>query len=189
MCVYVDTYTHVYTHTCGLPRCLSGKESACQCRRCRFHPWVGKIPWRRKWQPSPVFLPGESHGQRSLGGYSPLESESQTHLSNWVHTCACVDVHTHTHTHTHTHVYMQKNKMRANPSLKDVWRSGDPTHDQETPHVHGACSAAWSGSPRLRWALSGVPGAAAQPSLPFSACGSIHPSPSWALLLPQLSFP
>ena len=39
--------------------------------RPRFDPWVGKIPWRRKWQPSPVFLPGKSHGQRSLVGYSP----------------------------------------------------------------------------------------------------------------------
>ena len=38
----------------------------------RFHPWVRKIPWRRTWQPTPVFLPGESHGQRSLAGYSPL---------------------------------------------------------------------------------------------------------------------
>ena len=37
----------------------------------RVDPWVGKIPWRRVWQPTPVFLPGESHGQRSLGGYSP----------------------------------------------------------------------------------------------------------------------
>ena len=36
-----------------------------------FHPWVGKIPWRRKWQPTPVFLPGKSRGQRSLVGYSP----------------------------------------------------------------------------------------------------------------------
>ena len=36
-----------------------------------FDPWVGKIPWRREWQPTPVFLPGESHGQRSLVGYSP----------------------------------------------------------------------------------------------------------------------
>jgi len=34
-------------------------------------PWVGKIPWRRAWQPTPVFLPGESHGQRSLASYSP----------------------------------------------------------------------------------------------------------------------
>ena len=36
-----------------------------------FDPWVGKIPWRRKWQPTPGFLPGKSHGQRSLAGYSP----------------------------------------------------------------------------------------------------------------------
>ena len=52
------------------PRWLSGKEHACQCRRPGFDPWVGKIPWRRKWQPTPVFLPGESHGQRCLAGYS-----------------------------------------------------------------------------------------------------------------------
>ena len=40
-------------------------------RKCEFYPWVRKIPWRRKWQPIPVFLPGESHGQRNLIGYSP----------------------------------------------------------------------------------------------------------------------
>ena len=52
--------------------CSSGdKECALQCRRLGFNPWVGKIPWRREWQPTPVFLPGESHGQRSLAGYSP----------------------------------------------------------------------------------------------------------------------
>ena len=52
----------------------SAKEPACQCQRCKSRgsdPWVGKIFWRRKWQPTPVFLPGESHGQRSLAGYSP----------------------------------------------------------------------------------------------------------------------
>ena len=51
----------------------SGKESACKCRRhkrCRFNPWVGKIPWRRAWQPTLVSLPRESHGQRSLVAYS-----------------------------------------------------------------------------------------------------------------------
>ena len=51
---------------------LCGKENACQYRRCSFNPWLGKIPWRRKWQPSLVFLPGKSHGQRSLLGYSPI---------------------------------------------------------------------------------------------------------------------
>ena len=60
-------------HKRGLPRWHSGEESACQCRRCKrhgFNPWVGKIPLRRKWQPTPIFLPGEFHGQRSLAGYS-----------------------------------------------------------------------------------------------------------------------
>ena len=56
---------------CGLPWWLSSKESTCQCRRCGFTPWVWKIPWRRKWQPTLVYLPGESHGQRSQAGCSP----------------------------------------------------------------------------------------------------------------------
>ena len=57
----------------GLSCWLSGKEPSCQCRRLRFDHKsgrIGKIPWRRKWQPTPVFLPGKSHGQRSLVGYS-----------------------------------------------------------------------------------------------------------------------
>ena len=54
----------------NLPRWLSGKESACQCRRRGFDPWVRKVPWRRKWQPTRVFLPGESHRWRNLAGYS-----------------------------------------------------------------------------------------------------------------------
>ena len=61
-----------------LPRWLSGKESHYQCGRCRrcgFDPWVGKIPWRGAWQPTPVFLPGESNGKRSLAGYSPEDSK------------------------------------------------------------------------------------------------------------------
>ena len=49
---------------------LSGNESTCQCRRCGFDPWVRKIPWRRKWQPTPVFSPGKSHGQRNPAGSS-----------------------------------------------------------------------------------------------------------------------
>ena len=58
----------------GFPGCVIGKEPPCHCRwdkRHGFDPWVGKIPWRRAWQPTPVFLPGESHGERSLAGYSP----------------------------------------------------------------------------------------------------------------------
>ena len=47
------------------------KEPACQYRRPRFNSWIRKIPWRREWLPTPVFLPGESNGHRSLVGYSP----------------------------------------------------------------------------------------------------------------------
>ena len=47
------------------------KDTTCQCRRFGFDPCVGMVPWRRKWQPAPVFLRGDSHGQRSLVGYSP----------------------------------------------------------------------------------------------------------------------
>ena len=57
-----------------LPRWLRGKESTCQCRKLRRHgfdPWIGKIPWKRKWQPTPAFFPGKSHGQKSLAGHSP----------------------------------------------------------------------------------------------------------------------
>ena len=55
----------------GLRWWLSVKESTCQCRSCWFDPWVRKSPWRRQWQPTPVFLPEKSHRQRSLAGYSP----------------------------------------------------------------------------------------------------------------------
>ena len=60
----------------GLPRWLSGKESAYQYRRHGFDPWVRKVTWRRKWQPTPVFLPGKSHGQRSLAGLQSMGSQS-----------------------------------------------------------------------------------------------------------------
>jgi len=63
----------------GFPSGSGGTESAHQCRRQGFDPWVRKIPWRREWQPTPIFLPGESHGQRSLEGYSPWgRKESDT---------------------------------------------------------------------------------------------------------------
>ena len=60
----------------GFPAGASGKELTCQCRRHRRHrfdPWETNIPWRRAWQPTPGFLPGESQGQRSLVGYSGLQ--------------------------------------------------------------------------------------------------------------------
>ena len=78
------------------PGGASGKESARQYRRQKRHsfdPWVRKIPWSREWQPIPIFLPGEFHGQRSLAGGSPWGHKE---LDMWARAC------THTHTHTHT---------------------------------------------------------------------------------------
>ena len=81
---------------CRLPRLLSSKESACQCRRRRkrgFNPWISKIPWRRKWQPIPLFLPEKSHGQSSLTVYSPwgrkeldMTEQLSMHTSGYLHT-------------------------------------------------------------------------------------------------------
>ena len=72
----------MYLYSVGLPWCLSDKEPACQYRRLRrhdFNPWVGKISWRRKWQPTLVFLSGKSHAQRSLTGYSPRDHKRVWH--------------------------------------------------------------------------------------------------------------
>ena len=67
----INIYTLLYM---SFPGGTRGKEPVCQCRRHKrygFNPWVRKTPWRRKWQLTPVFLPGKSHGQKSLVGYSP----------------------------------------------------------------------------------------------------------------------
>ena len=83
--------------TWEFPWWLSGKEFACQRRRHKFDPWVEPILWRRKWQATPVFLPGKSHEQRSLAGYSPWsykESDTTELLNNkrliTVFVCVCV---------------------------------------------------------------------------------------------------
>ena len=89
----------------GWPGLLSdyenGKEPACECRRHKtrnFDPWVGKIPWRRTWLPTPLFLPGESHGQRSLTGYIRGVTKSQTRLKRLS---------------TRTHKQMTKERIRG----------------------------------------------------------------------------
>ena len=76
----------------GVPRCIGVKEPTCQCRRHKEipgpDPWIRKIPWRREWQPTPVFLHGESQGQRTLAGYSPWghrESDTTERLTLSLH--------------------------------------------------------------------------------------------------------
>ena len=77
--------THVLIdRTLERAQMVKKKKKIClQCRRSVFDPWVWKIPWRREWVPTPVFLPGESRGQRSLTGYSPRgHTESDTTCSH-----------------------------------------------------------------------------------------------------------
>ena len=83
----------------GLEFSLSLKRSriCLWCRRPGFDPWIGKFLWRKEWQLTPVFLPGEFHGQRSLAGYSLWGLQRVGH--DWA---------THTHTHTHTHTKPQR---------------------------------------------------------------------------------
>ena len=69
-------------HKSNFPGGITGREPACQCRRhkiCRFNPCVRKIPWRRKWQPTPVFLPGDSPWTEVPGGLQPLGLQGVGH--------------------------------------------------------------------------------------------------------------
>ena len=114
-------------------RCLRGAHfpgdsvaKNLQSRRSRFDPWIRKIPWRWEWQPNPVFLPGKSHGQRSLEGYSP-----------WSHK----ESDTTEHTHTHTHLLNVSVKFVTALLLFDVlafwphgmWDLSSPTRNQLSP--------------------------------------------------------
>ena len=72
----------------SFPSSSDSKEFACSAGDPGFDPWVGKIPWRMAWQPTPIFLPGESHGQRSLMDYSPLGHKGSDATEH-----ACMHVH------------------------------------------------------------------------------------------------
>ena len=85
---------------------LMEKEPACQCRRhkrCRFDRWVRKIPWRRAWQPTPVRLPGESHGWRSLEGYSSRGCKKSDRTKVTLH--------------AHKHMYTQERSGKGRESV------------------------------------------------------------------------
>ena len=99
------------------PRWCSGKESACQCRRHnrgRFNSWVRKIPWSRKWQPTPVSLPEKFHGQKSLSGYSLV---GRKELDTIEHTCTylCTSLYATAYTFKHIHTYVHTNRSNDLP--------------------------------------------------------------------------
>ena len=119
--IYFHKHMHTHAFTCTNKHpymqksggFLGGpmvKESTFQCRRLVFDSSIGKILWRRNWHPTPVFLPGKSHGQRSLVGCSPWgHKELDTTMALSKH--ACIHVHElHTYTNAHlcscTHICM-----------------------------------------------------------------------------------
>ena len=113
-----------------LPLYLSDKESVCQCRRCRrcgFDPWIRKIPWRRKWQPAPVFLPGESHGQRSLVGYmGSQESDTTEHVHAHYSTARSEDVE----------ACVLRNHRTEKPDVKEYFSQWPKWRDISQSHHH-----------------------------------------------------
>ena len=98
-------HTHTHTHTQGLPSWLRRQTLCLQYKKPSFDPWVRKILWSRKWQPGPVFLPGNFHGQKILVRDSPWshkESDMIEQLSIYIY----IYIYIYIHTHTHTHIYM-----------------------------------------------------------------------------------
>ena len=96
-----------------------------------FDPWVGKIPWSRKWQPAPIFLAGKFHGQRSLVGYSPwgrkeLDMTERTHAR--------------TQTHTHTHTHRSTTKQNAIKWGMPIYKYLQTTAAAPTTKLHIFCS-------------------------------------------------
>ena len=87
----------------GLPWWLRQERIHLRCRKCEFDPWVGKIPWRREWLPSPVFLPGEFHEQRGLAGHSPWVTKGQTQTHRRGDRVLGGGARTHPPTHTRAH--------------------------------------------------------------------------------------
>ena len=109
-------WTNIYgVPTCAdyrVPRWCGGREPTCQCRRHGLDSWVGKIPWRRKWHPSLVFMAGKSPGQRRLAGYSPWghkESDMTVQLS------------------THTQVLTKREVLRRNSEQRDASKGSKET--------------------------------------------------------------
>ena len=129
-----------------------GKESTRQYRRlgrCRFDPWVVKIPWRRKWQPTPVLLPGESHGQRSLAGYSPWGSQ-ESDMTERLSTCSTVAYSLckpeEYFTSSYFGFYKESACNTGDPSLIPGWgRSPGEGHDNYSCIL--ACKIPWTEEP------------------------------------------
>ena len=105
-------------HSLGFPGGTTGKESACQCRRCkrfRFDPWVGKMPWNRKWQTHSRILAWSIPWAERPGRAQSMGSQRVRH--DWARVCTHTQTHTQTHKrHTHTHVHTHTHTHTHPPS-------------------------------------------------------------------------
>ena len=126
----------------GLPWWLRQQRICLQCRRLRFDSWVRKSPWRRKWQPIPVFLPEKSHGQRSLARHKKLDTTERlgcTRATVCSYVCTYAHIHMQTHAyigiHEHTYAYRQAHaRMRIRLHLYVY------TYARAHTHSSGQCS-------------------------------------------------
>ena len=155
-----DCLYYICIHIHGLLWWLSGRESTCPWRRHGFDPWVRKIPWRRKWQPTPVFLPVESHGRRSLAGYSSKDHKKVEH-----NLATKQQQYTYSYKHIHEYIYIN-------------------TYICKTPHsVEFSREEYWSGLP----CPSGdLPDPGIKPGFPSSQADSLPSeprSPSKAIII------
>ena len=122
-------YLYMYIHTEGASLVAQTVKCLPAMQETWFNPWVGKIPWRRKWQPTPVFLLGKSDGQRSLVGYSPWgRKESDT--TKWLHF-----IHT-----GRSHMYVCVFSL-----VRLICSPTDCSPPDSS--VHGISQAKWSGLP------------------------------------------
>ena len=170
-CLTHSSHTlHLHTLVCphsptGLPWWVRQSRICLQCGRPRFSPWVGKVPWRRKWQPTPVFLPGESRGQRNLVGYSlwsckALDTSEQLTLFTSLFFIHVSHNHrlqniTHTHTRTHTHLHSHLLPPSCVCAFKLLYRTcAQMSHTHTPPHTY--IHTAWA-STHCWFKTSGVP--------------------------------
>ena len=117
--VYVclcKTHTHTHTHT-HTRMAQTIKETFLQCKRPEFDPWVGKIPWRKEWISTPVFLPAEFHGQRSLVVYSPWDHKDSD-MTDWLQ-----HIHTLTHTYIFQHLHFSPHLWLYFYDIRASWRT------------------------------------------------------------------
>ena len=120
-------WSFLYLAGDGLPWWLRGLSVCPQCGRPGFDPWIGKIPWRRKWQPTSVFLPGESQGQRSLVGYSPWVHKEldTTERLNWTEH----HIHWTKNTNANFHIQSKIHGLKASKLIKYGTHCNEITHN------------------------------------------------------------